>query len=621
MKRWFCGFSSNNSSSLENLPKPEDGQNLWESTNPFWVCGTWAKQQIITLFDSGVRLTIVGTCLEPYESLSGLFHNAIRSGNYSHLMRLPGNYNLIVQEEDQTFIFVDAVGIRPVFYAQYNDGTVYSSLGLALKELLQVEVNPSWLANSLMNFTIPAICQGHSPFYQVKVIPPGHYLHISSGKAICKQYWQLPQEYISFSEAAEKLRAHLLTSVEGRVSLYENVTSDLSGGFDSTSLTLIAAKKLATQQRELHTLTIKARSGIEDWKSAQLAASFFANIIPTMIDNHELPIQDNILDSVPLTDMPDGIMLPTSMTDYWMKTIQAKGSQLHLSGEGGDEALTASYAYLADLLKSQRIRTFLQHAYGWSRVIYRSPLSLIIRAAKLALTSYRQGLLRTSAYIQSQKSLFHFLQNEIYMQDIPNPALAWDSSPEIANWLTEKSLDFVVTELQEWAEIARPFAHAPGQHEAIGSLYSSASTARMSQQVAETYDINLEFPYFDSLVVDTCLSAKPEERTSPFSYKPLLSQALSSDLPNDIFKRQTKCDFSADEYAETKQTLIGLHDIFQTSILADMELIDLKKFREFINRLDMGINVITTPFSQTLAFELWLRRLQDAHNSFWTSSN
>lgn len=615
MKRWFCGFSSGTNSSLAALPQPLNGERLWEGSNPFWVCGAWGKQQIITIFEGPVRLAIVGTCLAAYETLVELFQNAVRRNDYNKLIRLPGSYNLIVQDETDTYVFVDVAGLRPVFYTVYDSFIVYSSLGVALQQLIKAEVDPSWLATSLMGVTIPSLLLNRSPFCNVQSIPPGHYLQISSGKPTCKRYWHGPQEYSSFSEATEQLREQLLTAVEGRVHLYGNVSSDLSGGFDSTSLALIAAKSLATQGQKLHTITVKTVSATEteDVKWAQHAASLYPNIASLMIEDHEIPGKYSNLESIPLTDAPFPVILAIGQISYMMGIIRSKESQLHLSGNGGDAVLEASWSSLADLLRRARIGTFIQHTYGWSRVSRVSPVALMSGAVGLSLTSYRQWLLQQARKLMTGELSSQSLISQSYIKQ----SMGWDSIPEVVSWYTKKSVDLVVAELQTWATVAKPFADSPAQHASIGVIHSNGLAAKVQQQLAEFYDVNLEFPYLDSLVIDACLSARPEERTNPFIYKPLLSRALHHDLPKSVFTRNTKGDYTTDEFIGRRQNLAVINEFLQTSLLADMELIDIREFRASMQQFSMGFDAVLLNFNQTLAIELWLRRVVDANNSFW----
>ncbi len=587
---------------------------LWEGANPFWVCGNWGEQQILTLFDGPVRLAIVGTCLEPYETLVELFQNAVRSHDYSRLMRLPGSYNLIVQEEADTYVFTDVAGLRPAFYAEYGSCIAYSSLGVPLQQLIEAEVDPCWLANSLIGFRAPNLVQNRSPFCNVKAVPLGHYLQITSGKPTYKRYWNAPQEYTSFSEAAEQLREQLLTAVEGRVRLYGNVTSDLSGGFDSTSLALLAAKNFAKQGEKIHTITIKGTSSTEseDVKWAKHAASLYPNIESVMIESHEYPAELSNLESIPLTDAPDPVVFSLGLISYSMGVVKSKGSKLHMSGEGGDPVLTSHPSYLADLLKRRQVGVFLQHIYGLSRVNNLSPLDLMSSAARLSFTSYRQWL-----HQQARKLLAGQFYQPLRSKQPISTVIGWHCTWNPATWYRKSFVDLFVAELQRWATVATPLAHSPGEHSSIDMIQGTGFTSLIQQQLAETYDVNLEFPYFDSLVIDACLNAKPEERTTPFAYKPLLSRALERDLPKSIFTRTTKGDYTAGEFVGLQQNLPIINEFFQTSFLADMGLIDIRKLRNYMEQLSMGLADCSFHFNQTLAIELWLRRVVDARNSFW----
>lgn len=619
MKRWFCGFSSTVDFSLSNFPQPLQGEALWQGINSCWVCGNWGKQQIITLFEGSVRVAIIGTCLEPYETLVQVFQNAVRKHDYSRMMKLPGSFNLIVQDDMETYVFVDVAGLRPVFYTEYNSGIAYASLGVALQQLVKADVDASWIANSFMGLATLNIGTNRSSFCNVKSVSPGHYLYISGTQAICKRYWYPPQEYISLPAAAEQLREQLLTAVEGRVRLYGNLTSDLSGGFDSTSLALLAAKSLAKQGKNLHTLTVKTVSAMksEDFKWAEHAASLYPNIEPVMIEAQEIPGEYSHLDAIPLIDAPELVLLCIGQFSYSMAAIRAKGSQVHLSGDGGDAVLSRTTSYLTDLLKRGKIKSFFQHTYGWSRINRSTPLKLMNSAVKLSLTPYRQWLLQQAKILkQTQASNIPFQQ--ILMKKLP---LGWDSSPDIASWYTENCVDLSLAELEEWAKIGTPLVNFPGEHESISFLQWGALTSRGDQQLAEIYGINLELPFFDGLVIDACLSAEPQECTTPFAYKPLLPQALQYDLPKSVFTRNSKGDYTDDEFIGFRENLNFIQDLFRNSLLVDMGLIDITKIISMIEKFNMGLIEISTNFHQTLATELWLRSLVNTKNSFWKSTN
>ena len=88
-------------------------------------------------------------------------------------------------------------------------------------------------------------------------------------------------------------------------------------------------------------------------------------------------------------------------------------------------------------------------------------------------------------------------------------------------------------------------------------------------------------------------------------------------MPQSIFTRTTKGNYTTDEFIGFRQNLAVINELFQTSLLADMDLIDIREFHAAMKQFSMGIAPISPNFSKTLAIELWLRRVVDASNSFW----
>ena len=121
MKRWFCGSVINaGDDAPKTSVKPTEAKAIWGGSSSLWVCGNWQQQQLITLADGSVHMTIIGTCLAAREVLLEQLQRAARSRDYSLLMQLPGNYNTIVHIENDTYVFVDAMGVRSVFYAIWH---------------------------------------------------------------------------------------------------------------------------------------------------------------------------------------------------------------------------------------------------------------------------------------------------------------------------------------------------------------------------------------------------------------------------------------------------------------------------------------------------------------------
>lgn len=606
--RWFYGFLAESEDVPLAFAKPCNSQIIWEDKSSLLLCGSWKKTDYLYLSCREVELAIIGRLLTHHEAVFNQFKWAIENKNYRALMKLPGNYNLIIKDGNQNYLFTDIASLRPIFYTVKDSLVVYSSHCVAIRELIDAEVNSSWLAAWLMYPGMIGIDKNSSPFCNIQIVPPGHYLQVSPGKVVCEPYWTEPTELKDRLEAAEQLREQLITAVERRVDLYDIVSSDLSGGMDSTSLSLIAAKTLANEGRKLHTITFASSSvtELEDLKYAQQAASFYPNISSVVLESNKFPMAYSNLDEMPMTDEPAPVATTLGRFLYGLEVVKSKGSQLHLTGDGGDAVLLAPYSYLADLVQNAHLGTLIRHSFGWAKVKNLSPVALISNAVNLATTSYRRWLLQQTKKLKTGKISCEQIQKII----------AWSSPPSCASWYTQKTTELVIQQLQQYMADAKPFSNQPGQHGAIESIYAMGRTCRILQQVAEIYGVNLDVPYLDSLVVDACLCARTEERTTPFMFKPLLHTALRYDLPEIILNRTTKGDYTRDMFDGIRQNQTKVNELLQSSCLADIGLIDVEKFRSALEEFSMGLNIGLSQFEITLEAEFWLRSILKSNYFF-----
>ena len=608
--RWFCGFILRRETSNEVLPKPVFGRNIWDQMNPLWVCGNWAESEVIGITEGPVRVAILGRCIAPYTDVVESISDAIKANDYNRLARMPGNYNILVQDGVKTYIFTDNASLRPVFYVIQDSFVIYSSLSIPLHKLIEAKLNQHWLASYLVCGMMPGIMQTQSPFEGIKVMPPNHVLRISPEEVVCSKSYNQPQGTIDAAEAAEKLRKHLLDAVELRIDLQkDSVTSDLSGGVDSTSLSLISAKHLSAKGKDLQVITVEGFSvaGNEDTQRACHAVEFYPNIKHILVKPGEFPLPFSSLEEIPFTDEPTELVITLDKFRHVLNILKSRGSQLHISGEGGDAVLMPPIQYLADLVELRKIKTLIQHSYGWARVSHSSLVTLLNKAIRLSNTSYNHWLSQQVRKLGSE-----------HMRQKQNSSWGWSGSITFANWYTQKAAELGVARLKQYSCVPVPFSEQPGQHASIASIYGTGRIGRVQQQIADSYDVNIDFPFLDTLVIDTCLQTKIEQRTTPFIYKALLNKALHHDLPKSVLTRSTKCDYTAELYAGLRKNIVEINKLFQTSYLSEINLINIKIFQTTIKHFSMGIDVGLCQFNRTIALELWIRRLLTTESSqFW----
>src|SRR5690606_15912791 len=137
---------------------------------------------------------------------------------------------------------------------------------------------------------------------------------------------------------------------------------DFSGGLDSSSLAVLASAVAG----EVPALTV-ATEGVDDVAVAAEAARQVPTLRHHVIAEPSalLPYAD--LERTPLTDEPWLGAVTSARERWWMQQVCSAGSDLHLSGDGGDGVLLATPAYLADLVSARQGRALWRHAVASAR--------------------------------------------------------------------------------------------------------------------------------------------------------------------------------------------------------------------------------------------------------------
>ena len=136
-------------------------------------------------------------------------------------------------------------------------------------------------------------------------------------------------------------------------------------------------------------------------------------------------------------------------------------------------------------------------------------------------------------------------------------------------------------------------------------------TVRQFGQMAERIGVALASPYYDDRVIEAGLAVRPQERITPWQYKPLIVEAMRGIVPDESLTRQTKANGTGAEDPGLRRHRADLLALWEDSRLGRLGLIDANALRELCTRplppqLELGV------LYQTVACEVWLRSLERA---------
>jgi len=253
------------------------------------------------------------------------------------------------------FIARDHFGVKPLFYFKKNNSFAFAS---ELKTLIQTTgskgtINRSALVAGLNYLWIP---EQDSIFKEFKKLPPGHYINFKeNGDFKIAKYYHLPTECTNKpeDEIVEEFRSVIESSIKRHLVSDVEVSSFLSGGLDSSLISVIAGKSLP----KLSTYTIgtlaedkKVERMPDDQKYAKIVAEKYG------FDHHEIVIKPDIVDLLPqiVFSLDEPIGDPAAINTYLIsKAAHERGVKVLLSGMGADEILFGYRRQIATLLSQK----------------------------------------------------------------------------------------------------------------------------------------------------------------------------------------------------------------------------------------------------------------------------
>ena len=313
---------------------------------------------------------------------------------------LLGDFSFVIWdiEKQKLFCVRDHIGIRPFHYCLVDGMFAFASDIRALVALENVsrEYDPDAIA---LYLTLGELRGTERTFLRgIKKLAPGSSMMVFAGKVSMKTYWRAENapllEFKSVQECASALKKLLETVVSDRVKSEFPVFTHLSGGLDSSAISVIAARKLRAEGRSLGAFSwIHEPDSGDDPSHCEWAnAAKVAQTENIELENIRITAA-GIYDDINKTDITFGHDLGFWYEAPLRKAVKKKMGRVILSGWGGDE-LISHYGDVVygELFWSGHIRDAFRGIFSHARR-FKSPFR---RAASLAFHALLFPILPTS---------------------------------------------------------------------------------------------------------------------------------------------------------------------------------------------------------------------------------
>ncbi|RAU83283.1 asparagine synthase (glutamine-hydrolyzing) [Pontibacter arcticus] len=419
------------------------------------------------------------------------------------------------------FIFRDRLGIKPLYYYQHDNLLLFSSEVRALLSSGYVprKLNKAALSDYLRYQTV------HAPETMVegvKMLMPGHGIHIKNGAYTFFQYWSPEKNYSreaegkSYQEIKQNVQQLLLSAVERRLIADVPFGAFLSGGIDSSAIVGLMSQ-VAKKKVKTFAVTFEEEAFSEAKYAAAIAKKFNT-------EHTEIRLTPNdFLGLIPAAlkamDHPSGDGPNTYVVS---KVTKEAGITMALSGLGGDE-LFGGYDVFKRMLTLQKN----QWVAGLP-LAARKLAGQAIHTLKPSVASAKiDELLRLPSWqLNYTYPITRQVLSDAYLQKLTNQSKL---EPNRVQQLVAES-----RQLQALQPHKLPLLSQVSIAE-IGT-YMQNTLLRDTDQMSMAHALEVRVPFLDYELVEYVLGV-PDEHKYPTSPKRLLTESLGDLLPMDIINR------------------------------------------------------------------------------------
>src|SRR5688572_3020221 len=502
------------------------------------------------------------------------------------------------QRRRELFIARDRLGVKPLYYAHTDDGSLY--FGSEIKTLLEAEaVKPEVNFKALPDYLANHATSGEETLFRgVKRLLPGHTLLWRDGEIQLIKYWD-----VSFAKTNEEVRSEqdyiaewgemFRTSVRLRLMADVPLGMFLSGGIDSSAIAAVMSGmvdepiktfSVAFAEREANELEyarIVARAFKTDHHEIVVSPEDFFNALPRLVWHEDEPLAH-----------------PSSVALYFVSHLASEQVKVVLTGEGSDELLAGYARYKKTVFNLAFGARYQSLTTAGIRRTIQSGIAGMPPGSKL-----RQKLSRTFLALTPDIESIYFDNFAVFPRSMQGALLRATTRDRVG-------------QSEPNAEVKNLLEQTDAQSLLDRLLYADIKTylhelLMKQDQMSMAASLESRVPFLDHKLVEFTSSLPERLKLRGWTTKYILRQSMKGVLPETILTR-SKMGFPVPIGAWFRGPYSFLLDEFVLSSRAlERGIFEPDFLRDLVRRHQSGGENHDERLWALVNFEMWQRRFFD----------
>jgi asparagine synthase (glutamine-hydrolysing) len=431
------------------------------------------------------------------------------------------------QRRRELFIARDRLGVKPLYYAHTEDGSLY--FASEIKALLQAsavkpEINFAALPDYLANH---ATSGEETLFHGIKRLLPGHTMVWHDGNLDIRRYWDVSflkvesdggarrrdQDYIE--EWTELFRS----SVRLRLMADVPLGMFLSGGIDSSAIAAVMSG-MVSEPIKTFSVAFKEREANELEYARLIATAYKTN-------HHEVIVSpEDFFGALPrmVWHEDEPLAHPSSVALYFVSRLAREHVKVVLTGEGSDELLAGYARYrktIYNLALGARYHGLMPEAI---KSVVRNRISGLSVGSRV-----RQKLVRTFLSLQPDIESIYFDNFAVFPRSM---------QPELLSAATRARTGTI----DPYAGVRHVLEDTDAESVLDRLLYADIKTylhelLMKQDQMSMAASIESRVPFLDHKLVEFTSSLPERLKLRGWTTKYVLRQSMKGVLPEAILSR------------------------------------------------------------------------------------